>query len=200
MSVRVGISDPLPMYRYGIMATLSDSGFDLEAPEDLMAWIHVDQDKMILLTVASHDDWALLTQLHQARDEIPIVAALDDRSTSASVRALTAGAVGVVPRDASPSVIREALNAVVCGRSVVPIEVLRALTARNSDVGPAETPSSREIEWLIQLAGGLTVGQLATRVGYSERVMFRLLRDLYDRLQVKGRTQALMLARDRGWL
>jgi hypothetical protein len=29
--------------------------------------------------------------------------------------------------------------------------------------------------------------------------MFRLLRDLYDRLRVKGRTEALMVARERGW-
>jgi DNA-binding CsgD family transcriptional regulator len=45
-----------------------------------------------------------------------------------------------------------------------------------------------------------TVRQLADRAGYSERMMFRLLRDLYDRLRVKGRTEALMLARERGWL
>ena len=51
-----------------------------------------------------------------------------------------------------------------------------------------------------ELAGGVTVAQLAAQVGYSERMMFRLLRELYDRLHVRGRTDALMLARERGWL
>ena len=30
--------------------------------------------------------------------------------------------------------------------------------------------------------------------------MFRLLRSLYAKLDVKSRTEALMLARERGWL
>jgi DNA-binding NarL/FixJ family response regulator len=78
---------------------------------------------------------------------------------------------------------------------------VRALTDPARDSRPdGDIPSPREIDWLHQLAGGLTVGQLAARVGYSERMMFRLLRELYDRLQVKGRTEALMLARQRGWL
>jgi DNA-binding CsgD family transcriptional regulator len=51
---------------------------------------------------------------------------------------------------------------------------------------------------LQQLAGGITVAQLAHRAGYSERAMYRLLRGLYIKLDVKTRTEALMLARARG--
>ena len=54
-------------------------------------------------------------------------------------------------------------------------------------------PSAREIEWLQQLADGITVAQLADRTGYSERAMYRLLRGLYTELDVKTRTEALML-------
>jgi len=39
-----------------------------------------------------------------------------------------------------------------------------------------------EAEWLDALARGATVVSLADDYGYSERVMFRRLRDLYERL------------------
>lgn len=107
----------------------------------------------------------------------------------------------MLPRSAPPAAVREAFEAAVQGRCILPIEVLRALTSSETGGGTdADVPSARDRDWLRQLAEGITVGQLAARVGYSERMMFRLLRDVYDRLQVKGRTEALLLARDRGWL
>jgi DNA-binding NarL/FixJ family response regulator len=61
-------------------------------------------------------------------------------------------------------------------------------------------PSSREIGWLRDLANGVSVGRIAEGAGYSERMMFRLLRDLYARLGARNRTEALMLARERDWI
>jgi hypothetical protein len=53
---------------------------------------------------------------------------------------------------------------------------------------------------LRDLAQGRTVAQVADRSGYSERMMFRLLRDLYTELGVTNRTEAMLLARERGWM
>jgi DNA-binding NarL/FixJ family response regulator len=201
MLVHVAVSDPLPMFRHGVMATLHEAGFVSEAPEDLLVWIGDAQRKVIFLTLRSPDDWTLLVDLRRARADLLVIGAVEDATTSAYVRALTAGAVGVLPRSAPPGDVRDAFAAATSGRSVLPIDVVRALTDPARDSRPdGDIPSPREIDWLHQLAGGLTVGQLAARVGYSERMMFRLLRELYDRLQVKGRTEALMLARQRGWL
>jgi len=183
-----------------MLATLQDAGLESEAPDDLLAWIADEQCRVVLLTLLSAADWALLAELHATREDLLVVAAIPDAGTSTYVRALTAGAVGVVPRDAHPTVVRESVRATIQGNVILPIDVLRALAApdkvaENLDI----SPSPQEIDWLQQLADGLTVNQLASRVGYSERMMFRLLRDLYNRLRVKGRTDALMLARDKGW-
>lgn len=67
MSVRVAVFDPLPMFRHGIMAALGAGGVGSEAPEDLMTWIHQEQRQVILMTLRSAEDWALLAQLRQAR-------------------------------------------------------------------------------------------------------------------------------------
>ncbi|NJP91315.1 hypothetical protein HCN51_17935 [Nonomuraea sp. FMUSA5-5] len=46
----------------------------------------------------------------------------------------------------------------------------------------------------------MTVGLLADGVGYSERAMFRQLSDLYAKLHVRNRMEALMYGRERGRL
>jgi DNA-binding NarL/FixJ family response regulator len=84
----------------------------------------------------------------------------------------------VVPRDAAPATARAAFEAAVNGNSLLPIEVLQALASAPGDATIAttgDTPTAREIEWLRELAHGVSVAQLADRAGYSERMMFRLL-------------------------
>jgi DNA-binding NarL/FixJ family response regulator len=99
--------------------------------------------------------------------------------------------------------VRAAFEAAVNGHTLLPIGVLRAL-ASSAAAGPiatdAQMPAPRETEWLRQLAEGRSVARLANAAGYSERMMFRLLRELYDRLGVRSRTEALMRARERGWI
>jgi DNA-binding NarL/FixJ family response regulator len=200
MTVRIAISDPLPIFRRGMMATLDDAGFHVEAPEDLGAWIRDEQRQVVFMTLQSPEDWTVLAGL-RSRQDIIVVALLDDVNVTSHVRALTAGAVCAIARDALPDVVREVLEAAVHGRTLVPIEVLRALTSPEKvSSPPSDVPAPREIEWLQELARGSTVAQLADRSGYSERAMFRLLRELYTSMRVKNRIEALMEAHARGWV
>jgi DNA-binding NarL/FixJ family response regulator len=201
MSVRIAVSDPLPLFRRGIMATLGDAGFEPEDPDDLLAWIRQEQRRVVVLTLQSPKDWTLLAQLQDYQADVLVVAMLADASVPAYVQAVLAGAVAVLPRDAPIETVRRVFGAALQGQSLLPAEVVRALASpRRASEGDRGGPSVQEIEWLRELASGSTVSQLANRAGYSERAMFRLLRDLYARLQVHNRTEAMMLARERGWL
>lgn len=201
MSVRVAVFDPLPVFRLGVMAALGDVGLRSEAPEDLLAWIGEQPPRVVLMTLRSADDWGLLARIHDKRPDAVIVAVLEDTGVPSYVRALRAGAVSALPRDAPPEGVREVFEAAVRGTSMVPVEVLRALASLEApQPHDPDRPSPREIEWLQQLATGVTVAQLADRAGYSERAMYRMLRGLYARLNVNSRTEALMHARDQGWL
>lgn len=199
MIARIAISDPLPAFRRGVMAILREAGFDAEAPNDLLAWVRDDQTKLLFLSVLTPQDWIILEELTQHDPDAVVVALLDDMSVPSHVRALTAGAVGALPRDASPPSIREAFEAALSGRSLVPVAVLRALVQRPIEQ-ETDTPSQRERDWLRDLASGMTINQLAVKAGYSERMMFRLLRDLYSRFGARTKFEALMLAREKGWL
>jgi DNA-binding NarL/FixJ family response regulator len=203
MSVRIAVSDPLPLFRRGIMATLGDAGFEPEDPEDLLAWIRQEQRRVVVLTLQSPKDWTLLAQLHDDQADVLVVAVLADASVPAYVQAVLAGATAVLPREAPVDMVQRVFGAALRGESLLPAEVVRTLASPRptAETGTGTgTPSVREIEWLRELASGGTVAQLAARAGYSERAMFRLLRDLYARLQVRNRTEAMMLARERGWL
>jgi DNA-binding NarL/FixJ family response regulator len=200
MSIRIAVFDPLPAYRRGIMASLDEAGLQPEAPRDLLEWALAAPRQVILMTLESSDDWSLLVTLRAARPDLPIVAVIPDASVPAQVRAIVSGATAALPRDATPETVQQVLKAAADGVSVLPTEVVRALSTRR-EAEPSEPGlSDRELEWLRELAKGTTVAQLAERAGYSERAMFRLLRTLYGRLQVRNRTEALMHAQQRGWL
>jgi DNA-binding NarL/FixJ family response regulator len=106
----------------------------------------------------------------------------------------------VVPRSAPAGLVRNAFDAAVHGRSVLPIEVVRALSAHPAAAPPAGRLSARELDWLRELAHGTTIARLAEQAGYSERMMFRLLRSAYGKLNAATRTEALMKARTQGLL
>ncbi|MFI6503798.1 response regulator transcription factor [Nonomuraea typhae] len=201
MFVRIAVFDPLPVYRHGVMAVLREAGLGTEAPDDVFAWMDDDHLRLVVLSLQAGDDWERLGRLCRTHAGVLVVALLPDDAVTTHVRALAYGAVAALPRDAQPSAVRAAVEAVIGGRTVLPIDVLRSLIAPGV-LTPQEAvaPSPRELEWLRHLSTGATVADVADRAGYSERMMFRLLRDLYQRMRTRNRTEALLLARERGWL
>lgn len=198
---RIAVSDPLPMFRRGVANVMQNSGYDVESPEDLLAWTETGGDRaVVLLTLLRPADWTLLVTLRESRSAVTLIAVIENGDLALSVRALGSGAVGVMAREADFDTVRDVLAAAISGRSVLPVEVVRALTATRDVQRPDRIPPETEISWIRQLTQGLTVARLAERAGYSERMMFRLLRDLYQRWGVANRTEAIIHAQDNGWL
>ena len=202
MSVRIAVLDPLPGFRRGISEMLGVGGFEPEAPDDLLAWLHEEDRRVVLLTLQSAEDWNLLGRLRQHTPRLVIVAVLTEAATPNYVRAIMSGASAVMPRDAQPEFVQRVFAEAIEGKCLLPIEVVQALAS--SSGAPVEDdlprPSPQEVQWLRQLSQGVTVSTLASAAGYSERAMFRLLRDLYRRIGAGNRTEALILASQRGWL
>jgi DNA-binding NarL/FixJ family response regulator len=206
MTVRIMVIDPVPMFVRGVTVTLADAGHPVEAPDDILGWVRSPGAAMVLLGIAGEPDWRLLDEIVAARPDVLLIVMLAVDDVGGWARAVISGAIGALPRNATHAAVCEAVDAAMTGRSLVPFEVLRAMAAgRAAEGGPGEPAPARpltdtELEWLRQLAGGSTVGRLAERAGYSERMMFRLLARVYGRLGVSNRTMAIMRARDEGWL
>ena len=198
-TARVAVVDPLPLYREGVANVLAAAGHRAETPADVVGWATRRTSALVLLTLAGEPEWLLLARLRAACVTVPLIALVEATSAAQGVRAVRGGARSVLPRNTAGDVLRRTVAATMDGQAVVPMEVLVLLAAD----APAEhdhAVSAERIGWLRQLASGRTVGELAGRVGYSERAMFRLLTALYQDLGVRSRIEAIMLARDRGWI
>jgi DNA-binding NarL/FixJ family response regulator len=159
--------------------------------------------EIVFLTLNSERDWERLEDYRLQGDRL-IVAVPEEMDQTSCVRAMAAGAVSIVPPSAP---VAQALHLVDClsrGESVVPVWLVRVLAHPSSpsadDLVSETMPSSKELSWLKQLSKGVTVRELATSAGYSERMMFRALRRIYEGMQVGTRTEALFLAHERGWI
>jgi DNA-binding NarL/FixJ family response regulator len=219
MSVRIAVIDPLPIYRQGILAALAETGLVDQASYDLVNWSwqgtglidkrsddlvnrgRQEPKQVIFLTLLTDEDRDLMAEICHARSRPIVIALLTDHSVSGYLRALSGGASAAVPRDVSPERLRPVFEGAVDGMTVLPVDVLDALRrSRPSSETPSDAPSEDEVSWLRQLAEGMTMSRLAKRSGYSERNMYRLLQELYRRMGVRNRTEALIRAHELGWL
>jgi DNA-binding NarL/FixJ family response regulator len=198
MAVRAAISDPLPLLRTGIAAVLRQDGHPVEEPADLLAWCADGSPALIVIGLTTSGQWETLGDLIRKRPAVRAVALLPD--LAAAARAVRAGAVAVLPRDADAKHLRDACRAVGRDEYVLPAVAVRDLLRRAAHWEFEIRLDDRELAWLRQLADGGTVARVAVASGYSERMMFRLLRDLYTRLGVGSRTEAILLAREQGWV
>jgi DNA-binding NarL/FixJ family response regulator len=202
VAVQVAVVDPLPLFRGGAVAALAAAGHAVHTPSDVVAWVRQVRDAVVILTVRAEADWAVLAQAAEiGSTATSLVVLLEEESTGAGVRAVRAGARSVLTRQVSAEVLRETVSAAINGQAVLPAPVVAALVAGvGVDAGSARVLSAERLGWLRALAAGSTVAQLADQAGYSERAMFRLLRSLYRDMGVGGRVEALLRARDEGWL
>jgi DNA-binding NarL/FixJ family response regulator len=196
----MAVWDPLPIYRQGLISLFDGMGPCPEEPADLVRWAAKKEQRIVVMTIKSAQDWATLKRLGKLDEKPIVVALLNEISIDTCIRALSAGAMTAVARSAEPEDIRQALSDALKGRSVLPSEVITALVSRFGSTEEDTSVSKRDIEWLRALSQGTTVSQLAETMGYSERAMYRLLRDLYQRMDVKTRTEAVLKASQSGWI
>src|SRR5690348_15489096 len=83
VGIRVAVVDPLPIFRHGVAAALSTSGYAVEMPHDVLAWVRRREPSVILLTVCSESSWAILGELHDSGEQHMVIAVLEDTSALA---------------------------------------------------------------------------------------------------------------------
>lgn len=180
---------------------MQEAGHTVDTPRDVVAWMRHTMDALALVTISSELDCELLGRLCAGTDTSRrVIAMVDDESAVVmGTRALRTGARSVVPRGVTPEALRRTVEATIDGQAVMPATVADAFVLQVPTDAKGK-PSIDQLSWLRDLANGTTVAQLAHRAGYSERVMFRLLKALYRQIGVDSRLQAIMHAREAGWL
>jgi DNA-binding NarL/FixJ family response regulator len=119
------------------------------------------------------------------------------------VTVIQAGANGYVLKTASPREIVQAVRDVHAGKSALDAAVAQKLVAhisRQADAAIVETLSERELEVLTLAAKGYTNKAIGMHLKISDRTVQGHLGNIYHKLQVGSRTEAVMRAVSKGWI
>lgn len=115
---------------------------------------------------------------------------------------LRAGAGGYVLKDIAPDELAQAVRTVARGELLVQPRIAGRLLSRFGKQArggyPQETLTAREQEVLRLLAKGLRNKEIAARLYVSERTVNFHLANIYAKLNVSGRTEALSKALEQG--
>ena len=132
-------------------------------------------------------DWKGFKALRALNPELVLVAFLVDLTPDAYA-------------EAAPESIVKVLTAALAGDTLIPAGVAQAPAAKLPAVEDPDWITHEELRWLSILVDGGTVHDLAEKVDYSERALYRLFHALYGRLGVSNRTEAILQASRRGLL
>lgn len=196
MDVDVGVIDRTPCFRAGLVCALERAGFAAYEVEHPRNWLRLRRRAALLVTAEDPAELEDVALLRKVRADVAVVVLLGTASTAAYGFALRIAGCPAVGREAAPEEIIDVLQGALRNRTVLPFEVARELAVgvAGDAGGVRHCLGEQELGWLRQLAGDVTVRRLAASAGYSERQMFRLLQQLYRRLGVSNRQQALMQA------
>lgn len=129
---------------------------------------------------------AKLLDVLRAQERAPRMVVYADQGSDAHLSAMAAGAAGFVSRSGAVETLLETCAAVASGRMVFPFVDVRKL---QND--PLKSLSPRETRMLEALATGLTNRELSTELGITTNTVKFHLSNLYDKLSVKNRAQAI---------
>jgi DNA-binding NarL/FixJ family response regulator len=151
----------------------------------------------------------VITRLKQVspRTEALVLSCMGD--DDCVIDAIRAGATGYLLKGSSGLQVADAIVQVVQGGAPINPVIARRLLTRNfgnsehtvqSTTGNADQLSVREKEILRMVSHGLTSAEIAQRLGISAQTVNTHVKNVYRKLQVKTRAQAISSAMRHGWL
>lgn len=189
----VAVVDRIPTFRAGLAAVLEQGGFDVAEPEPPDLRMSYDRVDAAVVTVHTADMHTIRELLADFPDLI-VVAVLVSPATADFHGALRAGAHAGVLWDSKPDDIVAVLRAAIAGQTLLPTPIVRSLAESSIERPERGTLRDDEVRWLRAIARGTSVVRLARNEGYSQREIFRRLADLYARMGVRNRHEAVALA------
>ena len=124
----------------------------------------------------------------------------DDESLFAAMRA---GARGYIPKDAERGEILSAIRAAALGEAVFGASIARRVAEffaapRSPAAEPFPDLTERENEILELIAQGRSNGDIAGRLGITSKTVRNHVANVFNKLQVADRSQAIVRAREAG--
>ena len=194
-TIRVGLADKNPLIQAALKQLLSeDSRFQLlhvassceefllntdETPIDVgvIGWI-----------IGPCDGRIILDHINALENPARIVVYTGDEDKMVPSQVMAHGGAAFVSKKEQPEVLLDTIAAVAAGRMLFPF-----IDVRKIYDNPLTTLTRRELEVLADLASGRTNKQIARDLGVSLNTVKFHVRNLYQKLGVTSRSQAISL-------
>jgi DNA-binding NarL/FixJ family response regulator len=214
--IRILIADDHPVFRFGLRALLGavpdmDVIGDVTTGEAAIAATAEARPDVVLMDISMPGIGGIEATRRIRSDQpdarILILSMLEDDSVFAAVRA---GARGYVVKGAEPAEVLRAIRAVAEGEAIfspgIADRTLRFFAGQAAPRGTAiagRDPAfaeltEREREVLELIATGLTNTAIAERLVISPKTVRNYITEIFSKLQVADRAQAIIRARDAG--
>jgi DNA-binding NarL/FixJ family response regulator len=206
--IRVALADDHRVVRVGLeqlLGTFDDVEWvgSADGGEAAVALCAAERPDVLLLDLQMPevDGIEVTRRLRDASPDTTVVVFTSFSDRDGIVRALDAGAVGYLLKDAEPDEIHAAIRAASRGEAPLAPRAAAALLAdRRSRTSSDVELSPREREVLQLVLDGLANKQIARRLGISEKTVKGHLTNLFQRIGVSDRTQAALWAERTGAL
>lgn len=205
MGVRVLLADDHQMLREGIRRVMEDAGIEVvgEASDGGEAVEKAEElrpDVVLMdVTMPVLDGVEATRQIRARVPDTKVVMLTMHADASVFDRAIKAGAVGYLVKDASSDEVVAAVRQAASGETLLSAELARSMLGVAKEMQPAEPTAekvltAREEEVLQLIADGLSTNEVAEQLFISLKTVKNHLASIYQKFDARDRTQAVVRA------
>jgi len=207
VSPRLLLVDDHKLLRQGLRRAVEEAGFDVvgeagDGEEAVRLAIELHPDLVLMdVTMPVLDGIEATRRLRNSLPEARVVILTMHGEEETIAQALRAGAVAYLLKDCSTDQVAETLYAVAAGDTDLSADLARSLLAELPgplDPSPmaavATSLSQREVEVLQMFADGCSTVEVGQQLYISAKTVKNHLASIYEKLDARDRTQAVLTA------
>ncbi|PPU10855.1 DNA-binding response regulator [Xanthomonas arboricola pv. corylina] len=200
---RIALADDQILVRAGLRALLQQQGVEVVCEADdgqaLLDALSTTSVDVVLsdIRMPGVDGIQALQQLRARGDRTPVLLLTTFDDSDLLLRATEAGVQGFLLKDAAPEDLREAIERVAHGETLlqpVSTDPVRARYQFRDQQPPRETFSEREVAILRLLAGGYSNKEIARTLFLAEGTVKNYVSTILEKLGTRDRTRAVLKA------
>ncbi len=170
--------------------------FDCATAEEAVAEIPRYRPDVVLMDIhlPGESGIACTARLKELLPSVQVIMVTVYRNHELIFQALQAGACGYLLKRSSPEELLNAIAEVQSGGAPMTSEIARMVVEafqKRPAISPSDELTPRESEILAQLSEGLSNKEIGARLEISYDTVRAHLRHIYEKLHVRGRTEAI---------